>query len=49
MNYFSQMKIFKTLIGQEIFFFLTLKKEEGHYNPITSLEKKVKALTSPTF
>ena len=23
------MKIFKTLIGQEIFFFLTLKKEEG--------------------
>lgn len=49
MNYFSQMKIFKTLIGQEFFFFFTLQKEKRHYNPNTSLEKKVKALTSPTF
>lgn len=46
MNYFSKMKIFRTLMGQEIFFSLKKKKT---LEPNHQLKKKVKALTGPTF
>ena len=49
MNYFSQMKIFKTLIGQEIFFFFDFKKRRRTLQSDHQLRKESQSSDQPNF
>lgn len=49
MNYFSQMKIFKILIGQEFFFFFDLKKRKKTLQSDHQLRKESQSSDEPNF